>query len=630
MRSLGVTFILALLAAVAVTAAGWLIVGKNFEELLGAPPAKVGDRIYKDFKPSDVKSMRITTNGVTATFQLGENGWQALTPWKDRMDPRAAVGIIDFTLGLTVEDFAGIGEIDPQKAGLKESGVDIRLEGAGRQQIARYKLGRQTPWLATVKDEKKPVPTVFIQPRDENHKRFIYACTGDIGPVFKDSLKFLRDHHPFYFNPAGLQKIRILNSEGEPILSRDSPNHPWRIIKPLPLATDPSAMKSLREGLFELRAVKVYDRSAVTLPAAATGPAGKPTQIALTSFGSTTETLLEIYPPESPDSPTVKAVVSDRPDTVFDLLLKSEPGLVSLADLPLTVNALRDASLTNLNIKDLASVLIQPATGKEILISRKPPQPWMATIDGLPREANEERLFALLKAVTDGRVIEFKTDAATDFTPWGLDKPVLKLRFTATDNQSLELAFGVDAKGNAFVNRVGTPTVMRIDPSLLSSLPMRASEWRQARVWSIDRTALKAIARKSSALPPLTLLYNDKDESWIANSEGKDVTSLLDPNRAKYLLGILEGLKVTRWLSPDDESAESALLRPTLAFQVTEDTTDDMLEVTGTMTRVLILAPASPGPNPAFYYGRLANEDQPFMLDKDTYGKLATEVLEKE
>lgn len=634
MRSFGFTLILALLALLVCGVAGWQWKEGNFNSVFGAPPTPVGQRIYAsyniaekriapDFNPPDVKHIQISQDGVTATFEFTEKGWQCTLPWKDRMDPRAAVDIINFTLGMRVEDLAERDEIDAQKAGLKESGVNIRLEGENHKLLARYKLGRQTPWLATFPDLEKNVPTVFVQRLEADHKGYIYSCTGDIGDWFKDGLKLLRDHQPFYFNPLGLRQIRTR----EFTLACEAPGKAWHITHPQDLVTDPKAMKALLEGLYQMRATKISDRASVTLPA--NGTQAKTNIIAITAFGSDVETVLEIYPPESSEARDVRATVSDRPDTIFELPLKPKANVVSLSDLPLSINSLRDAALMNLNIKALSGLLIQPANAPEILITRTPPQPWMATIGGQSQEANQERLFGLMQSLSEGRAIAFKTDAATDFTPWGLDKPLLKIRFVALDNHSFELAFGTDGKGNYYANRVGTPTVMQVDGGLVSSFPMKDYEWRHGRLWSIDRLNLLAIVRQSGTSPPLKLLYDFNTEDWIANSDSEDQTPHLITTRANFLLGVLEGLKVNRWLAPDDQSANNSLLTPSLVFKIIENTVaDDTGDVNGRVTRDLILAPGSSGPNPAFYYGRVATHENPFLLDRDTYLKLATELLE--
>jgi hypothetical protein len=254
----------------------------------------------------------------------------------------------------------------------------------------------------------------------------------------------------------------------------------------------------------------------------------------------------------------------------------------------------------------------------------------MTTIAGRSDEANEERLFTLLKAVTEGRAIGFETDAATDFTPWGLHRPFLKLRFLGQDNQGIELAFGIDGKGAYFVNRIGTPTVMRVDPSLVASIAVRPYEWRQGRLWSLDRTDLMQIDRTTPPDPTLSLRYNDATGDWTATQADRDVTQSLDPTRANFMLGILEGLKVTRWLADDDEFANKALDRPSLAFKVYQKARDEEDNVTGIVARDLIVAPATPGANPGFYYGRLGADSHPFLLDRDTYEKIALNVFDQE
>ena len=410
-------------------------------------------------------------------------------------------------------------------------------------------------------------------------------------------------------------------------MARETPKSPWRVIKPLNLATDVKAVKTLLEGLYELQANAVSDRASTNL--SASDVRAKSQQIAIQSFGAATETVLEIYPPESPAARHVIATVSDRPDALFELPLKPETGMISLAGLPLAINDLRESTLTRLNIQSLRGISIQPSTGAEITISRKPPLPWMATIDGQVQEANEERLYALLKAVTESRVTNFETDAAIDFTPWGLDRPFLKLRFLGQDNRALELNFGIDGNGGYFVNRLGHTTVMRVDPLLVASIPVRPYEWRQSRLWSVDRVNLMAIERQVDGHPALMLRYNFNQEAWTASCEDRDLSTSLDAARANYVLSTLEGLKVTRWLATDDESAINALAKPSLTLKILEKATNDQGDFTGLVTRELILAPASETSNPGFYYGRVKSGDNPFLLDRETYRKIATEVFDE-
>lgn len=627
MRSLGFTLLLAVAAVIACAASVMQWRQGNFDSIFGEPATPVGQRIYSAFTPDQVKHIRVSVNGTSASFTLRSGGWHATSPWDDRMDPRAALAIINFTLGMRVEDVAHESEIDHPKVSLTANSINVRLEDGNREPLAKYRLGRISSWKAEVEGMEEPVTTVFVKPRDENHNNHVYLCTGDITPLFKDGLKFLRDHRPFYFNPIAVQKIRIRSQQGDLTLGRATPQSPWRIVKPLDLPTDSKAIKALLEGIFELQAVKLSDRAGVTLPT--TDGALKSSQIGLTSFGSETETLLEIYPPDSAEAKDVKAIVSDRPGTVLELPAKPEPGLVSLADLPVSANDLRDPTLTHLNIQSLRAIGIQPATGTEIIISRSPPQPWMAAANGISYEANEENLYSLLKAVTTTRAIGFESDAATDFTPWGLHRPFLTLRFLGQDNQALELRFGLDSKGSYFVNRLGTSTVMRVDSTLIQAIAVRPYEWRHARLWSVDRVNLSSIVRKDASQPPLVLKYKFIDESWQADRSGEDLSAALDPARANFMLSNLEGLKVSRWLSPADEGALAALANPSLTLTVIEKAVDDEGDFTGIENRTVSLAPAAAAANPGFYYGRLSSEIHPFLLDAETYQKLAVDLFGK-
>jgi len=627
MRSFGFTLVLALAALLGGLVAGWQWTHGGFEQFLGRPDLKPGDRLFPDLRAEEVKRIHIASAGVEATFQLTERGWQSLTPWKDRMDPRAAVGIIGFTAGMRVEDCAPWEETDKAQTGLGEASVQVKLGKGNGEIIANYRLGRSSDWQAELDETEEPVPTVFVRILESDRKNQVHIATGDINSLFKDQLRFLRDHRPFYFNPVQLRKIVLRTQEGELTLGRAESGGAWRITKPLDLATDKNAIRSLLEDLYELQAVRVMNRDEVTLPTMDTEK--KTTHITVQSFGSDEETTLEIFPPDSPDAVDAYAVVSDRPNTVLLLPRKPEPGLTSVADLLVTVNDLRDPTLTNLRVDSIRGISIKPATGPEILINRQPPKPWMATVGGGTFEANEENLFALLKAVTDGRAIGYESDAVTDFTHWGLDRPILVLRFLGADNQAIGLRFGLDGKGGYFANRLGSPSVVQVDPTLVSSIAVRPHEWRLSRIWSLDRVQLLAIRRVLRDEPPLILKYSFVQESWKAESGGGDRTASLDPLRANQLLTQLEGLKVFRWLAADDAAAIKALEKPELELTATELLTDQEGESSGVMDRTVRFAHGEASLS-GFVYGQVEGDPNPFLLELGVYQSLLVNPLDEQ
>lgn len=625
MRSFLFTLLLLLSTALLGVLASWQFLQGNLNSLLGTPPTEIGAKIYPAFPPESIASISIKTEETKANFVKMKTGWQATEPWKDRMDPRAAISILTFANTAIAVDAVPRDDLDAKLAGLNGGNIELHLRDDDGETLAMFRLGRRTPLLHLADEEKpEPIPTTYLLPLERGRKSHVYAATGDILPLFKDGFSFLRDHSPFYFNPLSTQKIRLRTAQGELTLARETPASAWRITKPLDLSTNPEAVKTLLEGLVNLRATKLSDRAQVTLPTNGTSPQND--QIAITPFGSTTETILSILPPATPDAAETQATVNDRPNTVFTLPLKSDPSLVSIPDLPLTVNDLRDPTLTNLNIASIRGIAIESATAPTILISRQPPAPWITTINGVEQQANEQRLYELLKAITTSRAIAFETDAAPeDLSPWGLDKPILRLIFLAENNLSLSVMFGLDKNGNLFAKRKDSASIMRLDTRILDEIATNPHDWRHSLLWSVSSVDLKSITRISGQSPPLKLDYNWSSDEWVARSGENDVTEELDPSRAKYLLGALENLEVSRWLAPTDAPALAALSEPTLVFQVEVKTVDEFGDEKSTITRTLALGI---DPTSQLIYGKHSDDTVLFTLSPETFQKLAIPLLD--
>ncbi len=245
----------------------------------------------------------------------------------------------------------------------------------------------------------------------------------------------------------------------------------------------------------------------------------------------------------------------------------------------------------------------------------------------MSQPANEQRLFDLLKAVTETRALDFETDAAPeDLSPWGLHRPILTLRFLAANNQALTISLGLDNRGNLFAKRSDSPSIMRLENRFLEKIAVIPNDWRHALLWSLSKVDLTNLTRTETGSPPLELSYNDLTEQWKASRSGEDVTSNLDPTRATFVLRALASLEVSRWLSPTDEEALAALANPTLTFQVTENTVDDFGDKVGTKSQTLTLAP-DPKTNTVF--GKISTDSSPFTLAPESYLKLAIPLLDE-
>jgi hypothetical protein len=628
MRSAAFTLFLLAAASLLGGGAGWCLLKGDLNVLFGVPATTPGHLLYSGFRPDQVTGIRIDTASGGAVFTKPSNGWMATHPWNDRMDAQAATAIITFTLGLRVEESAELDNVPIEETGLGEDqAIHIRLENADGRPLAKYRLGKVTPWLATVTDDSQRVPTVYVQPVDKNRKSHVFIATGDILPLFRNNLVHLRDHHPFYFHPDMLREVRIRSAKGKMTMARAKPadDSPWRITKPLELRTEPTAVLALVEGLFKLKAESLADQPAAPPPS----PAAEEIEISLGYFNSANVSVLKVQAPASATATEVSATVSDRPGTEFLLPLSPRRDVVSLADLPLSVNELRDPALARLDRSQLHAVIIQPATGEDIHLMREDARRWTTRVDGSVCQANEIRLFELLNAMETHRALGFESDAATDFKPWGLDRPVLRLTFVARNGVSLTLRFGLDKTGRLFANRQGSPTVMRLDPLLLSKIAVNAYEWRQAQLWSVNRVDLLQIERQVPGQPPLVLKYDFFYDTWQAASGGQDLTDRLNALHANYLLGGVENIIVARWLAPNDPAATAALAKPTLTLIVTAKGVDEQGRETAPVPRKLEFAPLGGKLPAATYYGRMEGERYLFQIDPETYEKLALDPLDK-
>jgi hypothetical protein len=250
----------------------------------------------------------------------------------------------------------------------------------------------------------------------------------------------------------------------------------------------------------------------------------------------------------------------------------------------------------------------------------------MTTYRGTLVPASEINLYRLLKAVTTTRAVAFASDAATDFTPWGLDRPVLRLRFTGSNDESIELRFGLSPNGELFANRTGSPSVIRIPTAFLDAVAVQPFEWRPSKLHLVNRVNLLAIQRSIAPDPPLLLRYKFIDESWSAEAQGNDLTAHLDTARANFLVSAIEALEAQPWLASNHPGASAALANPAMTLSMTEKQIDADGEFSGIREVRLLIAPNPENPD-SFYAALPGIDPHPFLLPKSSVEALGIDLF---
>ena len=636
MRSLVVTLLLAI-AALVTTGLGVIgLSDARFSRLLGSPATAIGESLYQ-FDPAEVTDIYLFGNGVSAHCRRTRAGWQMQAPWKDRMDPRAVQRLLEFTLASKVEGAIPADKIESTPLKLengeiaqRDGSIALRFADAGDEPLAKYLLGNRSSWFGTDPESGELIPTVFVQPRDRNRKDHVYACTDvhDIHKLLGNGFVRLRDHHPFLFHPTIVQSVRIRNREGELLLSREAPDQLWSITKPLGLKADRERLIALLQGLYDLEALTVKDRAEVTLPAETDTALD---QVALRFFGAPEEVVLSLYPPETEDAKTVLATISDRPETVFELPLVKSAGpevAIALKDIPVAVNDLRDPTLTAIDPRALRSILISPAEGEDILITRGDAAArFKLFLAGEAIDPNETALFALLKTVTEGKVAEFVSDTATELDAYGLDHPFLILRFLGFDGGEARLDFGQASDGKVYAIRSGTTTVVRIDPPMLQLIPVHLWEWRDTRLWRISAPDVVVVNRTTGREPALELGYEFGSEKWTARIDGTDRSAEINAGRANQLLEHLLNLNAGNWLRPEHSAALSALAKPDLTFEIMSKAIDDEGNFAGIRKHRLLLSVVTTSTGDKVGYGLVEGMANPFLIDPAMIEQLGVDLF---
>ncbi len=551
--------------------------------IFGVPPVAPGEQLFEVKKLDQVRQITLTdTDGATTTFAIDGNQWRATHPWNDRTDPTFVRFLIQFTTRLKVEEVLPRKGLNLNEFGLKKGHVRVTMRDKTGKTICDYRIGRPTAWQIPSTDGKTTTPTLYIRMVDDDEEDDIYVCSEEsakgIHTLFRNQFARFRDHHPFYFSPKYLDQVRLQNPDGEVVISRKNPKSAWGITKPLKLHVDPAALDTLFRDMAKLTALKVENRSSVTLPTGEDNTA-QAREIAIRFAGAEKETVLRVYPQAKEEDTFALATVSDRPDAVFRLPLTAAtaiPRTSSLSQLQLGVNDLRSKTMTRLNGPQLKTIIIRPEGRSPVMLQRTRKTTWRVLRHKGWEQANQDAVISLMTAVTRDHVQKFITDAATDLTPYGLDRPFLQLGFISFNNEGMRLAFGHDPKAkHTYAHIVGRPNIWQISNQTLGKIPQNPWQWRPPHVWHLPKPDVRKISIHTAGKPPVALTYQHFTARWTATRDGKDATPDLNPNRANKLLTHLESLQTKKWIGPMHPQAMKALQKPDMTVSVTINRVDD-------------------------------------------------------
>ena len=679
--------LLVLVTLAAIGAAVLLTIDGNLSRIIGRTAFSSGERLFPYTKEemNEISWMRITCGGDMAEFRRRPNGvWWGEKPWDDRMDPRAAAAILQYTYSTSIVDALPLHKID--SASLKEFGVkttpititlkEMSADGKRSSTVARYTLGSTAPWLVDDPENQTTDDTTYMQTDFYGRDSRILVGTGNILPLFKSGIRQLRDHRPLLIHPAMPASIEINNKGQRIALERPSPDPrtPWKITYPLPLDTDPQMMNVLLGTLQKLTAVRVYDPEETSVPDMTDDQV---TSVSIRNFTGRLAgdgkslaveekpVTLRIYPPSDNSNlaELVKATVSDR-KAVFELAQttgsnKEVPGV---RNIPLDLNLLRSKQLTDIGDYKITGLSIRrslqdyPTIVRFVQGDEKTGQQptWRYTAEGSRYpEVNPDHRVSLLKTVKTGNVAGFASDKATDLSVYGLDNPLLTLTMSLLPKPNEKprppviVFFSKGTDGSWYARQSGKPTVVMLDNEYMKNFTANALAWKKKILLSFNRYNLKEMhLERIGSGGPLVLKFDRLDDSWTASKDGRDETLNINPNRANRYLDELEKMEVASWLPYTNPEAREALKKPVfrlkLVIQVYKDVSrQERQEVTGKdgvtfsaepemeeKTISMEIAPAGEAGFSRFYYGKINTTPYYFILNMDSVRLLGASLAE--
>ncbi len=232
------------------------------------------------------------------------------------------------------------------------------------------------------------------------------------------------------------------------------------------------------------------------------------------------------------------------------------------------------------------------------------------------------------------------------------------------------------AQGQWVGMEVGTNTITRLSTRMTRSFSLLPEMWKKRNIVSFPMSALRRLTLGFQEAP-LVLDYDYIGESWTGTLKGEDVTPRINPHRAEYYVRQLQKVRVTQWLDREDERALKALRTPAfvvkLELEMTDysdveaitidsptDVTEDSMESDGRSRKELVsellggtgeldeqmrqmalaerkthaqtitleIAPADNTSDQPFFYGRIVETGELFMLNFADAQGLAGSILD--
>lgn len=264
---------------------------------------------------------------------------------------------------------------------------------------------------------------------------------------------------------------------------------------------------------------------------------------------------------------------------VPDALYASISGRHDFCAVPKAAAAILNAAPNELRSRKLAK--IQPEELKKVVIENSPAQPqsdprielvkigkgWYLGGDK-KAPAQQSEVYRFLQRLDENEVLEFVSDAATDFSPYGLEAPRTTASFFREDPASrrakgsgtelqlaLKIAFGNTQKDQIYVRTNDSPFVFLVKNSLHSDIFKTMYQWRTLLIQARNPEEIRSIHISHTGKAPLDISRAEADRKWKSDDPARPIS----PDYAESLARSIAALRALRWADPKISRQECGL-----------------------------------------------------------------------
>jgi hypothetical protein len=461
---------------------------------------------------------------------------------------------------------------------------------------------------------------VALQPTSDKAKPAAYAARTPLPEMLKATSAEWRDSKLLRLPANLVTGVKLVHAGGQIELMRVDEKSPWELIKPLRVRGSSERINDLLSTLLNLTIKSATEPAAGSqaIPSVAVpGLRGQELRAELTLKGFVKPVEITLEKPEAASASETTARMNLR-RPVFTILSKS---LNSLWTEP---NQLRDRMLARIDRDSVQTIQITSALHLPIQMEKQDDS-WFIQRNDRWTAANGDRITRFFEALNAFQVLEFTSDSAANLAPYGLAAPFLNVTWT-TAGKKTTLQFGANAESTEFFAKYANePSVLRVDASILPSVPQEGIKWKGLGIVRFSQFALRQISLSAGTAPPTLLSYDPTTAQWTGSRAGKDITPLIDRVKADRLANSLAKLNVQDWVG-DTTAAIPLLQNPALRVVIT---LGEPGSSTGpTRDLVLSFSPTqADNMNAALFYGQLQGDADIFYIARGTLLELLAPVF---